>query len=608
MAQIIKPRAKELKQDGEIILLAFLEKELDEAWTVYAQPFLNGDEPDFVALNPKAGIIVFEVKDYIEGAYVAEGRKWMVKDGGKTHYISSPVDQIGRYKNNIISLYCPEIGEMVDEDKNTFATIRLVLYFHKMSGSTARELSKGSNPNLHSNLIIIGEDELHSGELRKQCREVRTGESRIMRPQWAESLAAWLNPPRHLDERGKLELTSDQKLYGVPVDGKRKLRGVAGSGKSFVLCHRASERAARGHRVLVLTYNITLTNYLRDLIKRASPYSHDLVIITHFHGFCNLVLHKLDCPDPKEFGSQTHDDQEYFDTVLPGSVAKAISEMKVPEELQFDGIYIDESQDFKRNWLELCNCFLRSEKSEFLLVSDYAQNLYKRDVNSIEDLQGLGFPLKWGSLKQSHRLPRRICEAAWNFAQANQLNTEQLLPPARQLEMFNPDLVWHNEHDRDKACRLVLSLYNFLHVQRQVHPQDIAILLPAHEIGEEMVEYLKKHGEQPNHVFKSSEESQRKNKKTFWMGSRGVKICTVHSFKGWESRFVIALLGNKNSEKIAAEQFYVALTRCKDGVFFVNTTKTIQPGSTNWDILPELNKVPQHLDFNLKPKTSELLF
>src|SRR5262249_36448609 len=121
--------------------------------------------------------------------------------------------------------------------------------------------------------------------------------------------------------------------------------------------------------------------------------------------------------------------------------------------------------------------------------------------------RGFGFRGQWGELRQSHRLPRRVREAAWEFARANDLDTEQLLPPEGQQELFNPDLVWHDEWDAEDACRTVLRLYRHLHVNRQAHPQDIAILVPTHAIGEIMVDYLRSQGEQPNHVFHSQERN-----------------------------------------------------------------------------------------------------
>ena len=414
-----------------------------------------------------------------------------------------------------------------------------------------------------------------------------------MRPHWAQSLAAWLNPPRHLEEHERIELTPEQRRHAQPAEGRRLLRGVAGSGKSLVLAHRAAALAAGRERVLVLTFNITLANYVRDLMRRATPYPHDVAIITHFHEFCRLALDKANRPIPHHPNAQ-----EYFDTVLPNAVEDAIGS-GVPEFPRFDGIYIDEGQDFRRNWFELCTRFLRAENSEILLVADYAQNLYERESNWTEDMRGLGFRRPWGLLRQSHRLPRRIREAAWEFARANRLDTEQLLPPGGQQELFNPDLVWHDERDVENACRMVLRLYRYLHVQRQAHPQDIAILLPTHAIGDVMVAYLRRQGEHPNHVFQSQEGDHRRNKKTFWMGSRGVKMCTVHSFKGWESRFVIALLADTTFENVGTERlFYVALTRCREGVFFVNTTTRIRRGATAWDVLPQLDDAA-YADFSL---------
>ena len=77
MAQVVQPRTVAVPPtNGEAALLTFLRRELDDDWTVYVQPFLNGDEPDLVALNPHAGVIVFDVKDYTQGAYTSENGAW----------------------------------------------------------------------------------------------------------------------------------------------------------------------------------------------------------------------------------------------------------------------------------------------------------------------------------------------------------------------------------------------------------------------------------------------------------------------------------------------------------------------------------------------------
>ena len=45
------------------VLDIFKEKTSDD-WEIYVQPHLNGSRPDFILLNPKVGIGVFEVKDW----------------------------------------------------------------------------------------------------------------------------------------------------------------------------------------------------------------------------------------------------------------------------------------------------------------------------------------------------------------------------------------------------------------------------------------------------------------------------------------------------------------------------------------------------------------
>ena len=50
--------------EGERALLNALYGLLDEKWTVYFQPFLNGLRPDIIIFCEDAGIGIFEVKDW----------------------------------------------------------------------------------------------------------------------------------------------------------------------------------------------------------------------------------------------------------------------------------------------------------------------------------------------------------------------------------------------------------------------------------------------------------------------------------------------------------------------------------------------------------------
>jgi hypothetical protein len=84
MTRIIYPPLDEhahLRQkltDGEQAVLALFDQSLAPEWEIYIQPHLNGLRPDFVLLNPRVGIAVFEVKDWNLGAmrYFTETDTW----------------------------------------------------------------------------------------------------------------------------------------------------------------------------------------------------------------------------------------------------------------------------------------------------------------------------------------------------------------------------------------------------------------------------------------------------------------------------------------------------------------------------------------------------
>ena len=119
----------------------------------------------------------------------------------------------------------------------------------------------------------------------------------------ADDLRGWLKEPAFSKgQREPLELNNRQLIIATePTQERyRKVRGPAGSGKSQALAARAAVLASEGKRVLVCTFNITLMNYLRDLVARharelAEQQGQNLRIIRqqiefrHFHGWCKWV-------------------------------------------------------------------------------------------------------------------------------------------------------------------------------------------------------------------------------------------------------------------------------------------------------------------------------
>ena len=67
-------------------------------------------------------------------------------------------------------------------------------------------------------------------------------------------------------------------------------------------------------------------------------------------------------------------------------------------------------------------------------------------------------------------------------------------------------------------------------------------------------------GYEVQHVFGLTNAERRDRKMRFYGAAAGVKGCTVHSFKGWESRAVLMSVGWGDEARRLA---YVGLTRVK---------------------------------------------
>jgi hypothetical protein len=152
--RIISPRLDELSKlrqpltPGERAVLDLFLRKLHPDWEIYVQPHLNGLRPDFVLLNPKVGIGVFEVKDWDLSAmsyrneYIPRGNNQSDKvilranhDGRTFDVWPNPILQLRRYKEEIHQLYCPRIDE-----RNGFAVITAGLIFPFATRERVKEL------------------------------------------------------------------------------------------------------------------------------------------------------------------------------------------------------------------------------------------------------------------------------------------------------------------------------------------------------------------------------------------------------------------------------------------------------------------------------------
>ena len=267
--------------EGERTVLEFFRANLTSDWEIYIQPHLNGLRPDFVLLSPKKGIAVFEVKDWDLSAIRyfyrdVPGRAPLLfgHDGRREFSLEkvNPITRINLYKDEIFNLYCPRL-----ERKSGFGVITAGLIFPMANTGDVRSLLEPARsyyehdkyPNLYP---VIGRDLISDRNILEVLPTVYRRDQR-MQAKMADDLRNWLVEPEFSKEQRQpllQELDARQReiVETRTTSGFRRIKGPAGSGKSIVLAGRAAKLAQDGKNVLLITFNITLINYLLDYAVR----------------------------------------------------------------------------------------------------------------------------------------------------------------------------------------------------------------------------------------------------------------------------------------------------------------------------------------------------
>ena len=96
-----------------------------------------------------------------------------------------------------------------------------------------------------------------------------------------------LGPSLHKRQGTMTKLTAQQQnLVGHKPNTWQRARGVAGSGKTFVIAQRAANIASNGLNVLVVCFNKTLKNYIKTQIENTNyEFDRKNIDIFHFHDF-----------------------------------------------------------------------------------------------------------------------------------------------------------------------------------------------------------------------------------------------------------------------------------------------------------------------------------
>ncbi|EHY9847382.1 NERD domain-containing protein/DEAD/DEAH box helicase [Vibrio cholerae] len=568
--------------DGERVVFDFFHSNLSLEWEIYVQPHLNGLRPDFVLLHPRAGIAVFEVKDWNLGAMryeviEREGKPPILlgeRDGKKFSLQSqNPIEKIRLYKEELHELYCPRL-----DGRASFAAITAGVIFPFSNDVEVKNLFKPSlkyrnmdeypayNP-------ISGMSSIQSGNLSAVFPEGKRTYSKFMTEDLAKDLRNWLVEPDFAStQRQPLELDSTQLSFVKTrtKSGYRRIKGPAGSGKSLILAARAAELLGEGKNVLVVTFNITLLHYLMDIAVRwpqSSGKTRKDITWLNFHFLCKRVCQVNDCEEEYKNLAWRENLNKVLNIDLPNLVLSIINSDAEGIITKYDAILVDEGQDFFPSWWgvlrKLCN-----QNGEMLLVADATQDIYGTASSwTDEAMIGAGFPGgKWAELKTSYRLPNDAIQYARMFAEkylpkesVDMPNTEQ-----GQLNLFPCTLKWVHTDPRIASviCRDELFLLAKDSEPDVVSIPDITFLSDTNKMGIDVVKEVGNKWVKSCHTYSDDAKESRRKKMGFYMGDARIKATTLHSFKGWESRSMVIFIG-QSLDKKALALIYTGLTRLK---------------------------------------------
>ena len=347
-----------------------------------------------------------------------------------------------------------------------------------------------------------------------------------------------------------------------PADtGHRVVHGVAGSGKTMLLVHRAETLAralaqrtaaagdtapAAAKPILVLTFNEPLAAALAAWFVRAEL--DTLVQVHYFRRWCHQQLVSRQLPLPDENLGR---DARAHDTVL--RVMNGVDSGAIPAG-QYHAVLVDEAHELPPAWLQLAARMADPDAGHRLLLlfdgaqasEDQQRRAAKQSLKSVGILPG---PARTTRLLVNHRSPRPLLQAALGAAgkilrAPREEDGERLGQGPADLPAANPDLpvLYPRPGGRDGHPPLPVSQptlleesYNIADILAAAHRHGVAwsdmAILCRHPASQDDCAAALARRQLPHQV--------RRRPGDFDPGADAIHVMTLQASKGLEFGFVV---------------------------------------------------------------------
>lgn len=553
----IKPSIEELE------ILSFIDVNLDDSFEVYFRPFFNGFMPFIAIYKINHGYVFIEYPDKkYDELKVKPEKKYSYQLFGLIDIITPPENSAFK---KILPRKLLGISILNDSEERLNEIQRGVKYYQLFTLNKFKSNFK---------------DYLNSSEIRYRANEqVESLFTEIKR---------YLKPSLHRLEEGKaFNPNPKQKELIASKGGFQRINGIAGTGKTTLLAHRAVYANIRTKsEVLILSFNITIRHYIRHKLEAVREnYLRTDFHVSHYHDFFKNITTQF-CDKRPQIGDW--ENINYFEEAV-----------NLP---QYQTIIIDEAQDYKREWVDILIKYFLLPNGEFVIFFDENQDIYQR-----KSLKSFPIPGRPNTLKKSYRLSPKIALLAEAFHNKFITYQEKIEIEKDPIQLNIVDFKEHLSYRYFKNSNDYNPIYEFIKNEiskSNSNPDDIAIIGTSINLLRELEYYFRiVKNEKVTRMFESKEEydsimsdkSEKSNPKFYLKNRRRdyklnnfdlvtgkMKFSTLHSFKGWEIHTVFFIISDVDEDTepqldnsiienyVSPEIIYTGITRARNNLNIIN--------------------------------------
>lgn len=555
---------------------------------MYIDAAVNEVAVDFIIVRPNKGILLLNIfEENLNECTLSEDKKEINVHG---QLYQSPIDLINlcqlSIKDGIEELLMSTI-----EDNRNFSLIKKAVVFSENSIDEIKKFFEYQN-NVFNFTFIFGKEIIENRDISQNLYTTigflyNNAFDDVVR----RKLARMISPSWHSYQEGRIDMQpiGAQKRLSESSITQQKISGVAGSGKTQVLAFRAVNAMKRtGGDVLVLTYNITLANYLKfRLSEIREDFSWEKIDVYPYHQF--FRIRAAECQLHVEFSS--YQNEAFFENSKGHK--------------KYSAIFVDEVQDYTTEWLRIImQNFLLVPNGELVVFGDPKQNVYQRPLDANGDIRLGIIGGQWNrQLTTSRRFTNpRLANLATAFQTQFMANlpTDDIVAENTISNTFNFQIVTYIDLRQNNSIEsIITNIINIISNDNN-EARDFAVLASSTKLLRNIdILYRQRTNEQTEITFISNETLEwlkqihqvtdekaanwkfnrdfealeRTRKQLFTTDKRCLKISTIQSFKGWESPSVIVILENDivlHNTTMSPQTIYTAITRARENMYIIN--------------------------------------